>query len=97
MDLALTGTRALVTAASQGLGRACAASLAAEGARVVISSRDGERLAASADEIVFADTVGVAVPRQIRDDLDHVFPNGATNSNSQGKPLQLSMFGQGGR
>lgn len=51
MDLGLAGTRALVTASSQGLGRACAASLAAEGARVVISSRDGERLAASADEI----------------------------------------------
>jgi len=40
VDLGLTGTRALVTAASKGIGRACAAALAAEGARVAISSRD---------------------------------------------------------
>ena len=40
MDLGLTGRRALVTAASKGLGRACAHALAAEGAKVIISSRD---------------------------------------------------------
>jgi 3-oxoacyl-[acyl-carrier protein] reductase len=39
MDLGLTGRTALVTAASQGIGRAIAAELVAEGARVVISSR----------------------------------------------------------
>lgn len=51
MDLRLTGARALVTAASQGLGRACARSLIDEGARVVISSRDATRLASAAAEI----------------------------------------------
>jgi 3-oxoacyl-[acyl-carrier protein] reductase len=40
MDLGLKDRRALVTAASRGLGRACAEALAAEGAHVFISSRD---------------------------------------------------------
>jgi 3-oxoacyl-[acyl-carrier protein] reductase len=40
VDLGLAGRRALVTAASKGLGRACAEALAAEGAKVFISSRD---------------------------------------------------------
>jgi 3-oxoacyl-[acyl-carrier protein] reductase len=40
MDLGLEQTRGLITAASKGLGRACAEALAAEGARVFIVSRD---------------------------------------------------------
>jgi len=40
MDLGLKDRRALVTAASRGLGRACAEALATEGAQVFISSRD---------------------------------------------------------
>jgi 3-oxoacyl-[acyl-carrier protein] reductase len=40
VDLGLKDRRALVTAASRGLGRACAEALVAEGARVFISSRD---------------------------------------------------------
>lgn len=47
MDLGLSGRRALVTAASKGLGRACAATLIAEGARVFISSRSPETTARS--------------------------------------------------
>jgi 3-oxoacyl-[acyl-carrier protein] reductase len=51
MDLGLAGRVALVTAASKGIGRAIAAELAAEGARVAISSRSRERIDATAREI----------------------------------------------
>ena len=40
VDLGIDGRGALVTASSKGLGRACAEALAAEGAKVFISSRD---------------------------------------------------------
>ncbi|HEX2645888.1 MAG TPA: SDR family oxidoreductase [Candidatus Dormibacteraeota bacterium] len=45
MDLGLSGRRALVTAASKGLGKACAEALIAEGARVYVSSRNPEAAA----------------------------------------------------
>ena len=44
MDLGLKGRRALVTAASKGLGLACAAALAGEGARVYIASRNEDAI-----------------------------------------------------
>lgn len=51
MDLGLKDRRALVTAASRGLGRACAEALAAEGARVYVSSRDAASIEATARAI----------------------------------------------
>jgi 3-oxoacyl-[acyl-carrier protein] reductase len=51
MDLGLKQARCLVTAASKGLGRACAEALAAEGARVFIASRDGALLSEVEREI----------------------------------------------
>ncbi len=51
MDLGLTGRVALVTGASQGIGRAIAAELVAEGALVAMASRSRERIEAAAAEI----------------------------------------------
>ena len=58
MELGLTDTRALVTAASSGLGLACATSLAREGSRVVVSARVGDRLEAARE----ASDASAAVP-----------------------------------
>jgi NAD(P)-dependent dehydrogenase (short-subunit alcohol dehydrogenase family) len=43
MDLGLSGRVAIVTGASRGIGRACAAALAVEGAHVVLASLDPAR------------------------------------------------------
>lgn len=51
MQLGLRGKRALVTAASKGLGRAVAQKLLAEGCRVCISSSGEERITAAAAEM----------------------------------------------
>ena len=64
MDLGLKGRRALVTAGSKGLGRACAEALVSEGVQVVINSRDAALLEKVAKEIHaagwHASDVGVA-------------------------------------
>ena len=51
MDLGLNNKIALITAASQGLGKASALSMANEGATVIICSRDKEKISKSAREI----------------------------------------------
>ncbi|HZO07226.1 MAG TPA: SDR family oxidoreductase [Solirubrobacterales bacterium] len=51
MDLGLDGRVALVMGASAGIGRAVAAALVREGARVAIASRTEERIQAAAAEI----------------------------------------------
>ena len=51
MDLGLKDRRALVTAASKGLGRACAEALAAESASVFIASRDAASIEAAGVQI----------------------------------------------
>lgn len=51
MDLGISGRAALVCGATQGIGRAIAAELAAEGARVAITSRSQERADAAAAEL----------------------------------------------
>ncbi len=51
MDIGIQGRRAIVTAASKGLGRACAFSLAREGAEVWITARTKEPLEEAASDI----------------------------------------------
>lgn len=72
MDLGLTDRVALVSGASKGIGRAIAAELAAEGARVAVSSSSRERIEATAAEIgaepfVWDSGDLQAAPRLLRD------------------------------
>ncbi|ROS50315.1 SDR family NAD(P)-dependent oxidoreductase [Frigoribacterium sp. PhB24] len=60
MDLRLDGTTALVTGSTQGIGRAVASVLAAEGAHVIVNGRDEARVAAAVDRLR-ADHPGGAV------------------------------------
>jgi 3-oxoacyl-[acyl-carrier protein] reductase len=52
MDLGLAGRVAIVTGASRGIGKACAAELAAEGAHVLLLSKDRGRNDAACAELV---------------------------------------------
>jgi 3-oxoacyl-[acyl-carrier protein] reductase len=61
MDLGLKGRCALVTGGSQGIGRACAELLAAEGVDVAIAARDEARLQAVAEELS-SNSAGRVVP-----------------------------------
>ncbi|KAA0685567.1 SDR family oxidoreductase [Azospirillum brasilense] len=51
MDLEIAGRRAIVCAASKGLGKACAMALAREGVQVTITARGRDLLEAAAEEI----------------------------------------------
>jgi 3-oxoacyl-[acyl-carrier protein] reductase len=64
MDLGLKGRRALVTAASKGLGRACAEALIAEGAATFISSRDPESIEATGKAINAAGWLAADVSKE---------------------------------
>lgn len=71
MDLGLTDKVFVVTGASRGLGRASAEALLAEGARVVISARSADAVAATAEAIgclgVAADLADPATPARLVD------------------------------
>lgn len=59
MDLGIRGKRAIVCAASKGLGRGCAEALAAEGVALVLNARGAGALEAAAAEIRAAHGVEV--------------------------------------
>ena len=61
MDLGLNGRRAIVCAASKGLGRGCAEALAAEGVDLVINARGAEELERTAEHIRSSYGVDVVV------------------------------------
>jgi len=61
MDLGLAGRKAIVCASSQGLGFACAESLAREGAIVVINGRNADKLQAAAADLATR-TGAVVIP-----------------------------------
>jgi len=68
MDLGLAGKRALVTGSSKGIGRAIAAALAAEGARVTMCARGATSLEAAARELRVAGAEVVAVAADLATD-----------------------------
>lgn len=59
MDLGIAGKRAIVGAASKGLGKGCAMALAEEGVHLVINARTASELEATAEEIRSATGVEV--------------------------------------
>ena len=72
MDLGIRGRRAIVCAASKGLGRACALSLAKEGVDVTLIARGAEALGATAREIREATGVAVeTVAADVNDEASH--------------------------
>ena len=75
MDLGLTGKRALVLGASRGIGRGIADTLAAEGARVIVASRDGDACdaaAAAMREAHGAEVLGTSCDMSDIDAVDRV-------------------------
>lgn len=67
MNLGLQGKVIAVSGASRGIGRGIATALAAEGARVVLCARGGERLAEAVSAIKGAGGQAVGVPLDILD------------------------------
>ena len=94
MNLGIEGKVALVMGASKGLGRAIAEALAADGARVAISSRSQERIEATAAEIegdvhgFAADTEDVdALPQLVARVGEALGPLDILVTNTGGPPL----------
>lgn len=75
MELGLEGKRAIVLAASRGLGYACALGLAREGCALVICSREDKQIQAAAVKIreeTGAEVYGLAADVSRREDVERV-------------------------
>src|SRR3954452_20228180 len=91
MDLGLSERVALVTGASKGIGRAIAAELVAEGARVAVSSSSRERIDAAASELgaegfVYDSAEVDAAARLLRDVESRLGPIDVLICNTGGPP-----------
>src|SRR5580700_991341 len=63
----LTGKVALVTGASQGIGRATALALSRAGARVALAARNAEKLSAVEAEIAATGAEALPIPMDVAD------------------------------
>jgi NAD(P)-dependent dehydrogenase (short-subunit alcohol dehydrogenase family) len=70
MNDSLADRVAIITGASRGIGAATARALAAEGAKVALAARDGERLAQLAAEIEADGGTALSVPTDVGDPDD---------------------------
>jgi 3-oxoacyl-[acyl-carrier protein] reductase len=91
MDLGIGGRVALVTGASAGIGRGIAAELAAEGARVAVSSRSRERIDEAAADVgatpfVFDSADVDGAPRLLAEVADALGPVDILVCNTGGPP-----------
>jgi 3-oxoacyl-[acyl-carrier protein] reductase len=91
MNLGLEGRVALVMGASRGIGRAIAAALAAEGARVAIASRSPEKLEEATAEI----GAGVSAFPADSGDLDRLAALPAEVESKLG-PVEILVLNTGG-
>jgi 3-oxoacyl-[acyl-carrier protein] reductase len=78
MDLGLTNKVAVITGSSRGLGKAAAASLASEGARVVLNGRTEQTLTEAANDIRASGGVVAAVQADVATEVGcHSLVDGA--------------------
>ncbi len=110
MSARLSGSAAVVTGASSGIGRATALSLAAEGASVAVLARRKEKLAQLADEVsetggrarvveadvTDADQVGAAIESVVSEfgSLDIVVNSAGVGSNSPVREAEIDQWRQ---
>jgi 3-oxoacyl-[acyl-carrier protein] reductase len=92
MKLGIEGRRALVLAASAGIGRGIAAALAREGARVAMVSRSRERIEAAAVELGH-DAVGLEGDTA---DLERMRTLPAEAAQRLGGPIEILVINTGG-